>query len=79
MNQSVANNEHHAHGPEILSQVRAGFVLQGTSLQAWCREQGLLRQNVRKCLLGEWNGPKAKQLRKKIIEAARVRLRSGGE
>lgn len=57
-------------GPELLVQVRAAFIKQGISLQAWCIQHGIYRQNARACLIGKWNGPKATQLRNRLIAAA---------
>lgn len=70
MRKSVAKNGHVESGQKLLSQVRAGFVARGTSLNAWCKSHQVLHQNARKCLLGEWDGPKAKALRRQIIAAA---------
>lgn len=50
--------------------VRAGFVVQGTSLTAWCRARGVKHQNARKALAGEWKGPKASALIREILQAA---------
>jgi len=55
---------------ELLAQVRAAFVVRGTSMSAWCRENGVARQNARLSLLGGWDGPKGKALRARIVEAA---------
>jgi hypothetical protein len=55
----------------LYQQVLGGFVFQGTYLSRWCRENGIKRQNARKALLGEWNGPTAKVLRQRIVEASR--------
>ena len=48
-------------------QVKAGFVAKGTSLTAWCMSEGVHCSNAKQCLTGNWNGPKAKALRAKII------------
>lgn len=50
--------------------VRSAFVEQGTSLGAWCVQNGLKRQAVRDVLIGRWNGPKGKALRRKVLKAA---------
>ena len=47
--------------------VKAGFVAKGTSLTAWCMAEGVHCSNAKQCLTGNWNGPKAKALRAKII------------
>jgi lambda repressor-like predicted transcriptional regulator len=52
--------------------IRAGFVAQGTSLQAWCKQEGVKRQNAEKALKQTWKGPKAADLVTRILEAARV-------
>ncbi|AVL53258.1 hypothetical protein CEP88_12000 [Roseobacter denitrificans] len=51
-------------------QVRAGFIVQGTSLQEWCRSAGVKRQNADKALLGQWQGEKASNLVQRILAAA---------
>ncbi|TYB81473.1 hypothetical protein [Maritimibacter fusiformis] len=58
--------------PELLKAVRAGLVLQGTSLSRWAEAHGVKRQNLTKALLGEWRGPKAQTLLEKVKEAALV-------
>lgn len=67
----MANRDGQSPGERLLATVRAGFVQQGTSLTAWCDQNGLTRQNVRTALLGGWNGPKAQQLRSQIVEASK--------
>ncbi len=52
--------------------VRAGFIAKGTTLTCWCRENRLHIQNVRSAFLGDWNGPKAKELRVRVSKAAGV-------
>lgn len=54
-------------GPELYAQVRAAFVARGSSLNAWCLSSLVARQYVRKCLLGEANGPSARRLRKRLL------------
>ena len=55
-------------------QVRAGFVAQGTSLKAWCREHEITPSNARDALIGRWNGPKGKALRAKVVKASGIRV-----
>lgn len=57
-------------GRELLQQVRAGFVAQGTSYSRWCSERGILRSSASQALLGAWNGPKAQRLRAEIVRAS---------
>jgi hypothetical protein len=56
-----------------LSQIRAGFVSQGTSLHAWCQTNGIDTQNARKAIVGIWTGPKATALVARIEGAAGVK------
>lgn len=57
-------------GPDLVKQVRAGFVLNGTTLGRWCREQHIPPQHARLALLGGWNGPKGSALRERLITVA---------
>ena len=50
--------------------VKAAFVLRGSSLNAWCRAQGIAQQNVRRAFTGAWSGPAAERLIAKVIRAA---------
>ncbi|GEM_PF-731280 len=59
-------------GFDLHKRVRAGFLLQGTSLTEWCRANGTHISNARGALLGTWNGPKGKAMRTKIVKAARI-------
>jgi hypothetical protein len=52
--------------------VRLGFILQGSTLKAWCRQNGVHSSNARAALVGFWNGPGAKRLRERIVKAARI-------
>ncbi|MDC5755208.1 hypothetical protein OPW41_08815 [Vibrio europaeus] len=60
---------------ELYQMIMAAFVMQGSSLSSWCKENNVARSNVVAALTGSWNGPKAKILRAKVIEAAGI----GGE
>jgi hypothetical protein len=57
-------------GETIYAQVRSGFIAQGSSLNKWCLDHGVKRENARACLLGLWSGPKATALRLRLIQAA---------
>jgi len=59
-------------GQELIQLVRAGFIMQGTTLWGFCRVNGLDANNARKSLLGKWNGKKAIALRERLIESAKV-------
>lgn len=55
-------------GKKLLIRVRAGFVGQGTTLNAWCRANGYHIQNARMALLGRWRGPAGKALVIRLIK-----------
>lgn len=59
--------------PDLYLRVRAGFVQQGSSLSAWCRTHDVHRANAISALVGAWNGPKGRALRKQLIEASGIR------
>lgn len=56
--------------------IRAGFVAQGTSLNAWCLAEGVKPTNAYKALAGKWTGPKATALIERLAQAARVKCQS---
>lgn len=57
-------------GPQLLRTVLAGLHLKGTTLVAWCEVHGIARQNARAALLGKWNGPKGRRVRRQLVEAS---------
>lgn len=57
---------------DLYQKVKAGFVLQGKSLKAWCRENGTNLPNARASLIGTWNGPAGKEMRARIVTAAKL-------
>ena len=59
---------------ELMLEIKAGFIRQGTSFTQWCRENDVDRQNARVAILGGWRGPKASALIEKITQAAGVDL-----
>ena len=61
--------------PELLHEVRIGFLKQRSSLNAFCTFIDDDYANVRRALLGEWQGDKAQTLCKKVIEAADVEIK----
>lgn len=67
MNQTLSS------GQQLLRAVRAGFVIQGTTMAGWCAKNDVDRPNARLALLGAWDGPKARALRQRLISAAGVR------
>ena len=59
-------------GLDLYNKVRAAFILQGTTLNAWCLSNGIMRQNAQQALTGSWNGPKGRELREKMLKAANM-------
>lgn len=57
---------------DLYNMVRAGFVVRGTTLHGWCRNQGISMGNARDCLLGAWNGPKGRELRMRLVEESGI-------
>ena len=58
-------------GLELHRLVKAGFVAQGTTLEAHCRDvERYHPSNGYRALLGEWDGPKARRLRRRLAHAA---------
>ncbi len=66
---TISLNDERSHTTMM---VRAGFVAQGSSLHAWCRQNGIDYHNARKALDGRWRGPKAEILVRQIAAAARA-------
>lgn len=54
---------------ELHRRVRAAFVLKGTSLKAWSRENAVSPSNVRNALIGSWNGPAGQAMRRRVVQA----------
>ncbi|MDZ4378783.1 MAG: hypothetical protein U0973_11580 [Xanthomonadaceae bacterium] len=55
---------------DLYRRVRAGFIVQDTTLNEWCKANAIKAPNARTCLVGSWDGPTARQLRARICEAA---------
>lgn len=66
------NSNQYKPGPDLYLLVRTGFTLQGTSLNKWCIDNDVKRQNALSCLNGLWNGPKGQALRQKLITASQI-------
>lgn len=60
-------------GQALLREVKAGFILQGTSVTRWAKDNGMHPSNVRNVLLGTWDGPKGRELRNRVIKASRIK------
>lgn len=56
----------------LYNKVRGGFIAQGFSLSKWCDSNGFNVQNAQSCLIGTWNGPKARELRAKLVSASGI-------
>lgn len=56
-----------------LKEVRAGFVRQGTSLNAYLKDSELHQGNTYKAYDGSWNGKKAQELRERLAKASGIR------
>ncbi|MGL1088159.1 hypothetical protein [Vibrio vulnificus] len=57
---------------DLYTRVKAGFLLQGTSLNRWCVENGIHRQNAAQALKGLWKGEKSNLLKERIILASGI-------
>lgn len=62
----------HIAGPsrELILEVRIGFMRQGTTLNGWCRDNGVLIGAARQALMGVWDGPKGRAMRRRIVRAS---------
>lgn len=57
-------------GKQLMLEIRMGLTGRGTSFAKWCTENGIKRQNARAAVLGEWTGPKARQVVHMLRSAA---------
>lgn len=53
---------------QLAREVRAAFILKGTTLKAWCRANNTHFSNARNCLVGSWDGPAARKMRARLIK-----------
>lgn len=56
--------------PNILQAVRAAFILNGTTLAAWCRENGVDPARAWRALQGKGGGNATHELRARILAAS---------
>lgn len=56
---------------QLVREVRAGFALQGKSLYGWCKEHRVDPGYAYRSLTGQHDFPKARELRARILKAAR--------
>jgi hypothetical protein len=54
----------------LIREVLSGFVLQGTTLNKFCKAHGIRRSTADKALRFQRNGRVAQALRKRLIEAS---------
>lgn len=54
-----------------LQNIRSNFVKNGTTLEGFCKQNGIDKPNVYKIFRGKWNGEKAQQLKKRLIDASK--------
>lgn len=58
--------------PEIsINEVKASFVLRGTTLRAWAKSRGLDHSHITKAVTGRRRGPKARQLLEQVLQSVR--------
>lgn len=57
-------------GADLYRLIRAAFVQQGRTMQAFADSQGVTHQNCRRAIIGDWKGPKAGAIRAAAIAAA---------
>lgn len=62
-------NKNLTPSPELLTRVRTGFMVKGTSLHKWCQENGVKYANTREVLIGAWDRPIGKKLRTELIRS----------
>lgn len=62
----------HSPGINLYDSVRAGFIVQGTTFGKWCKENAIVANSARQCLIGTWNGPKGSALRDKVVKASKI-------
>jgi hypothetical protein len=55
---------------DLLRKVKAHFILEGTTLTAWCRDNGINMPNAREALMGTWDGPAGRRLRERLCHVA---------
>jgi len=66
----MMSKQEHEVGSQLVIRVRTALVARGSSLSAWCEEQGICRSWAYEVLNGHRNGPQAQALRKRLIRIA---------
>lgn len=62
---------------QLLNEVAGRFRMKGTSLNQWCKNNGIALSNACTYMLGKRNGPVAKEWRRRIVDAARGPMKKG--
>lgn len=71
----IASAPTDAVGLHLYYKVLGAFVTRRTSLNKWCNEHDIHHQNAKACLIGAWDGPKARELRRQLLMAAGIERR----
>ena len=58
---------------ELYQKVRGAFIIQNSSLHRWTTENQVSFHQARDVLQGRYNGPKARALRKRILDAVNLK------
>ena len=64
-------------GLPLYRHVLAGFVLKGSTLRAYCRRHSDDHCYARQVLLGDRDGPAAREFRQRLARAAGLTIRAG--
>lgn len=70
----MKTDEQHNGGISAYRKVKGHFVIQGTTITQWARDNGTQIQNLRSAFYGSWDGPKATALVAKAIKDSGVEL-----
>lgn len=62
-----------------LAQIRAAFVMRGTSFNAWCRENKIVRRTAEQAINGENRSENAQKLAQRIIDEAGIVCINAGQ
>lgn len=55
---------------ELYNKVRGAFIAQGRTLKDWAAQNKTHQSNVRSALTGMWDGPKGREMRRRLIKEA---------
>lgn len=57
-------------GPLLWQAIKAAFLLKGTTVNGWSKDNDVCSSHVRAAVIGVWNGPKGIALRNRVIQEA---------